>query len=370
MSQCTPDGWVFYPVAYGTSCRSGTGTCDGGKLGPRGQLEPDALGECGFLGQQHPHDYVLKVVYAAPGNGSSVSYAAGSTSGSSTSDNRTYSNTAEVMVNGAVLNSQAEPNGVKLTFDYSHGWGTSNGYTVDTKVTVTDTFTLPAQTLLGVDHDWDQVHFLVNPVIDVLLTPKSNRLYWAFNTAAPGLLTWAWVKWLNDPGLFLAENGQLYSYLTAAGLVPQDFTNLSAADPFGHGGTAIDPNRFKRLANLSTIPYITMAPNQLAPATFDHVSTSDYSFTASSSVTYDNAVSASVSGPLSFLNPFSTLVSVDGSGSYKHTWTHSVSNTSSTGTTVTDHFIIGQPSSGYTGTQFISVYFDNMFKTYLFVNSQ
>ncbi len=46
--RCTVEGWVFWPMAKGTRCTldGKPGVCDGGQVGPPGQIEPDVLGAC------------------------------------------------------------------------------------------------------------------------------------------------------------------------------------------------------------------------------------------------------------------------------------------------------------------------------------
>lgn len=47
--KCTNGDWVFWPLAQGTFCQlpgGAAGSCDGGILGPPGQVEPDQQGSC------------------------------------------------------------------------------------------------------------------------------------------------------------------------------------------------------------------------------------------------------------------------------------------------------------------------------------
>src|SRR5436309_465064 len=43
--RCTAEGWVFWPRLAGTACTisGGPGICDGGDLGPPGQIEPNSI---------------------------------------------------------------------------------------------------------------------------------------------------------------------------------------------------------------------------------------------------------------------------------------------------------------------------------------
>src|ERR1044072_10037489 len=111
--KCTPDGWVFFPVARGTTCNTpeGPGLCDGGELGPAGQIEPNRMGKCVPIvsGSLSPLYYVLHVVYSPPGTAgpgpkSSVTYSDGSSLSTQTKTSSSFkmevSTTAELSIGG------------------------------------------------------------------------------------------------------------------------------------------------------------------------------------------------------------------------------------------------------------------------------
>jgi hypothetical protein len=135
-AKCTADGWVFWPVPAGTRCNSGLGYCDGGVLGPKGQIEPDALGLCLSGVEVRPRFHLQSIIYMPPGAQSSVTYATGSSEGSRTSIQTTTSQGGSVGFSvfgiGPTVNySQSVINGnslsVNKTDTYTRGESVNTG---------------------------------------------------------------------------------------------------------------------------------------------------------------------------------------------------------------------------------------------------
>jgi hypothetical protein len=162
------------------------------------------------------------------------------------------------------------------------------------------------------------------------------------------------VGWLN--GTFPMPPG-VASQLAARGITAANYSTLLALDPFA-SGTSIDPGRFLRTG--TTFPYEPPALPNGTPNTFTLALTNSTTATTSTTKTSEYTVGASISGSLlSWMLPKL-------SASNQWTWTDTNVNTQSTSGTETATATVKGPSFGYTGPTDVAVYYDTIYKTFLF----
>ncbi len=193
--KCTPDGWKIWPIPTNSSCQiSGVqGSCDGGKLGPPGQLEPDEIGHCittNPAGSLNPQYYVLGVIYAPPGftgnasQASNVSYGSGNSFSHDTKVTSSFEQgvTVTASVNIPIL-SDVVPLSASANAGYTTTASTTNGLTVTKSATTTIAY--PGEPVDGIDHDQDEIYLWLNPRVSFAQSGNSTLWTLGINPDTP-----------------------------------------------------------------------------------------------------------------------------------------------------------------------------------------
>ena len=331
----------------------GTRTC--GSNGMYGQCQvPQPPAPPRFTIQ--PKYKVLTVVYAPPGTAgggstSAVSYASGSTSGSTVSTANAFKQAYSVTASTGAgwLGSGGE---ISANFGYSRN--ATNTQAIDIKKSGTTTIAHRGPSVNGIDHDRDQIWLWLNPKVDVVLDTSVTT--WSVVGGQPMDIQYVYVGHLKDPTQMPPG---VASRLAVYDITPADYPEILKANPFANGAATIDTNRYKSLQ--TTFPYEPpFAPGDPIP-TFSF--NASYSTTSTSTTQTSNEYSTGfkVTAGVNVAVFKAKLVSEN-----KWTWTDTDTRGTSSGTNETAQVTIGGPSYGYTGPTDIAVYYDTVYKSFMF----
>jgi hypothetical protein len=365
---CRPQGATRGCSANG---KPGQQLCDGGvwtfcKANPPPPPPP-------VSGTVTPKYYILTVIYAPPGtNGgkssSSVSYGSGSSTGSTVSASNSFkqSNTITATTEGGitgVVGTQAE-----ASFGVTHS--SSNSSSLDIKRSSTSEINDVGPAADGINHDHDLIYLWLNPTVQLKLFPTVSgtvsSVVWQPVNTSQTVVTYVYVGWLKNPSQIPPGELQL---LQRYGITPQDFPEMLKADPFANTSrfssvlrtdTVPDPRRFQPL--FTTFPYEPpFGPGDPVPTfkfTTTYTNTAGTSFTAQSEYTVGLKLQAT--------GGFFGLAKLTLKDQANWTWTSTDTRSSSTGTTESASVTVGGPAFGYQGPTDMVVYYDVIYKTFLF----
>jgi hypothetical protein len=335
--------------------------------------------------------YVLTVVYAPPGtNGgkstSQVTYESDSSTGTTTTNSSSfkqdYSVTATVgCAASAVCDIGLNSGGV--SFEYTQ----NQTHTDSLDITKTNTSKLqvngPATD--GVNHANDEVWLLIHPKFDV--TIQGSRVIWTLDAdQSAGLLQFLYVQWLQNPSQIPGANGGLLADLNNAGFTAQDYQDiLNAADPLaecqattvGNKQAAItrlpppapvqcnfpapSPPRYVTTnINLPYNPPLTAADP--VPLQTEEIDNSTISKSTNSDES-DTKVGITTTSGLSFAGILTASLKTDSNW----TWTSENTTEADTGSTQKMTLALGGPAFGYNGPANMDVFYDTLYKTFVFV---
>ena len=208
----------------------------------------------------------------------------------------------------------------------------------------------------GIQHDHDLIYVWLNPKVVLSLNPTSAT--WDLGDNPTADIQYLYVGWLKDPAQIpqgVAQRLQTY------GITNADYQNMLKADPFANGTPTVDPARFK-IVN-TTFPY--EPPFSQGDPVPTYKFEAKYSSKASSSSDVENEynVGVSATGGVNFLSLFETKIEAKSNWTWTDTDTRSRSADTSESASVT----VGGPAYGYSGPTDIAVYYDVIYKTFLFV---
>jgi hypothetical protein len=340
MATCQNKHWQVKDRANGTPCTDscGSGTCNSGECSSRVE------------GTAQPSYYVLAVVYSPPGNdsgaASSVSYGTGSSAGTTVGTSSSFKSgvtvTADVGAEG----------GVSVNGGFSFTKASASSVTV----TKTQDLVIAGQGGIhdGIDHDRDTIWLWLNPSIDVSLC--GDHADWQFGSEndEPMETQYVYVRWLKRPQEMPVG---VKHVLTANGITPALYPQILARDPFANGAAAIDPGRFVKTT--TSFPYEPPFEAGDAPFSTELTISNLTASSSSTTKTYEYTVGCSWSGGVPLIAKLTTSLQL--------TWTNSTSKTSSTSSSEKASVKITGPSFGYTGPTNMAVYYDTLYKTFMFV---
>lgn len=315
-----------------------------------------AVGSKQYHGNVVPNYIVLTVIYAPPGtNGghssSSVSYQAGSTTGTLTSASQSFktANSLTFEGSGGFLGNGG---GAGLSFDVSHSATDSQSLEIKKSATSTINRTGPSQD--GVNHDEDAIYLLLNPTVNLALSSSSASWLLA-NSLSP--IQYVYVGWLNG---HMAMPAPIATSLANAGITAGEYADILARDPLANGSTVPDPSRFVSLN--TTFPY---EPPYSAADPVPTITTtiSDTSTVTTGTATEDMyKVGLSMSATGGFLDfAKATLKDTQSWG-----WTNRSSTSNTTSGSQSASVTIGGPAYGYNGPTVMKVYIDTLYKSFAF----
>ncbi len=337
--------------------RDGFQFCNRGRWSRCIPEEPEPSPTPSGTGAVRPKYYVLTVVYSPPGteggrSSSSVKYGSGSTTGTTVSTTSAFKQNYKVSVSADV---GFLGTGGSIGTSFAYGRNSANTGTVDIKKSGTTEIAQSGPPVDGIDHDRDIIYLWLNPTLSVTVTPTSASWKLADNITAD--IQFLYVGWLKNPSLIPPGVAQR---LQAHGITSQDFPEILKADPFANGNTAIDPMRYQMVN--TTFPYEPPFADGDPVPTFSFVLSYTNGATATSSVQNDYTLGLNVSGGFNFLSLFKTSVKNENSW----TWTCIDTRVSTSGTSEAASVTVGGPSFGYTGPTDMGVYYDTLYKTFMF----
>jgi len=270
----------------------------------------------------------------------------GTTSSTSNGFKQSYSVGAQIK--SGVFNESS------LSFGYSRN--AVDTTSDDFKKTANSTLTQVGPTVDGIDHNRDEIWLWLGPKF-TLRNPSTSVITWEPIDNQTIDIQFAYVGWLKDPSQMPQ---MLRDKLAAYGITTADYAVMLQADPFAFGDVPVDPARYTQLN--TTFPYEPpFAPGD-PPPTLNFTATHTTTHTFSTSKTNEYNVTVSLSVGIGDVNVFRVaLKSMD-----SWTWTDTHSNAEADGTTDSASVTIGGPAFGYTGPTDVAVYYDEIYKTFLF----
>jgi FG-GAP-like repeat len=320
------------------------------------------------MGTVTPSFYVTHVVYAPPGKSSSVSYSSSTSVGSTTSVTKSFKTDNKITAGAGF--SVPMTASADLTVSVGSAWGNSSTDQTDVQVTYTQSNKAPGETD-PVDHDYDQIWFLIHPLINVTIWPagqvaeQPEETTWQFAPNQDGVNNsikfMAYAGWLTGR---VAMPPSIKSTLDGFGITTSYYGALLMADPLAWGevpNQVMDPSRYDFIPG-AEYPFVPPLMSGDMATTQTKMVDQKMTNTSSSQVDLSYTVSATESGSASFLSVFKASLSV----SESWTWGSSSNKKESTGTGSTDTLVVGQPAFGYSGPNLLHVWEDKIYKTYAF----
>jgi hypothetical protein len=225
-------------------------------------------------GSAFPRYKVLTILYAPPGttsasgkSSSSVAYGAGSTTGTTSSIDKSFQSSYDFSVTAGVGSSKPGSDGgsAGVTGDFNTSTKTDNTSSIAVTKSESYTITVPGPAADGINHDEDIFVLWLNPVIDISIDPENN-IDWGIGVNGAFMnIQNVYAGWLKNPSTL---PGGVKEQLDAAHLTTDDYKTILSLDPFLSDETTIDTRRF--LLTTRTFPYEPPlnATDQVATTTY------------------------------------------------------------------------------------------------------
>ena len=294
-----------------------------------------------------PKFLIGSVIYVPPGQGSSITYGAGTVTGSTMSTTSSWNNSSSVGVSIGIFS---------ITFGNNFGGQTT--HSVDMQKTVTTNITYRAPPSDWVNHDYDQIQIFlgvnVNASVDYL-----GNVTWGLDFSQVLDRGFA-VTGYDITGGCLRPNSPIppsqcaatLNFLSSVGITSADYPSILGANPFAYPNAppTPDPRRYVRIDSLSYLPdptgrTVVYTENNSTTITNSETTSYGYSVAAGLSASYDGT---SLRTPDTF------------------TFGSSSTTSNRTGSTNSSAFSLSMPSFEYTGPNTLFVYLDTVFKTFMF----
>lgn len=348
--------------------KPGIRECFNGRFTPCVPIDDEPTGPV-VSGTVQPKYYILSVIYAPPGTkggdiSSSVKYGSGSTTGTTVSSSSSFKNNHSVTVSTGVNIFEVVKIGGELSYEYTRN--KSSNRSLDIRKSASKEINMPGPSVDGIDHDRDQIWLWLNPTVKLTLTPTSAS--WALDSKREAVIQFVFAGHLKDPSKMPPGVVQA---LRSHGITAEDFPEILKADPFVRRRRlveatepepiVIDTKRFKRLP--TTFPYEPPFAQGDKATTLTFSITNATAGSSASSVERETTLGANSSGSAGFLSFFEASIKNEN----KWTWTNSTTNSTSADATESAAVTVGGPAFGYTGPTNMRVYYDVLYKTFLFV---
>lgn len=297
-----------------------------------------------------PNYVVDTVVYAPPGSAgrgttSSVDYAHGSKAGTSVSLSKSFKAGVSVKVSAGL-------GIVNIGGSFDASIASKDQSSLELRKSTTDTIKITGSTADGIDHNRDMIYLTLRPHItaDIL---DGGQVTWRIQNQRDTQSRFVYVGWLRDEAAFIRAAKDTHDALAAAGITSAEYPNILARDPMANG-QRIDETRYTFLRTLPyEPPYAPGDTTQPWSFSLGNEATQGYNHTLEDQY----SVGATISGGAGVVN-----ASASASVTWGSSMTTANAQTGSQSATVT----IGGPSYGYAGSQNVSVYWDNIYGTFMF----
>jgi hypothetical protein len=329
----------------------------------------------GPSGNVFPKYLILSVVYAPPGQKSTVDYGGSTAFGTTSSLDQSFSNTNTLTVSIKAGTDKIPVLGGSITASTTDSF-TQASDTISTmainKGTSLDLQVAgPASSADGIDHDFDIIYLWVNPAVNLTQT-GANALQWSGYSFDPGDpanevdVVPVFVTWLKHPETIPPGVADVLARTWAGpgrGITTADFADILKADPFANGSTNIDPARFffptqgGQTFSYEPAPAGGQPQTEKLSLTYSSTDTQGLTSTDTHSIGFTLGVTSSFLSPLlaTTVQDSSTLV-----------WTNKTSTQTSRATGQTASLSLTGPASAYTGPTDVQVYTDNIYGTFMF----
>jgi hypothetical protein len=325
-------------------------------------------GGCGGSETFYPSALLLTVLYAAPGNASSVAFSQSNSEGTTTSINNTFAHGATLTfsASGGVF--------VGASVDVSFGATASSQNTSSFQTTVTSTGTVGIKSTSDkVDHTQDQFYLLLNPSVTV--SPNDTSATYTVGTyenQCPDIINVSAAELMNPALIDTAKLGkQNVCNLVLPGLsalcanpaqcAASDFAQFLAQDPLVSSDTTqapADTNRFVYV-NTRTLEGPDFAGQDQTPNSFAETDATVTSTGHTESQSY--SVGVTVSGSAADLGIFN----VQTKAGETFTWTDSTTDTNAIGTSTQASVTLSSSTVGC--EESVDIYTDLMYHTFAYV---
>jgi hypothetical protein len=317
-----------------------------------------------FVGSIYPKYQVVSVIYAPPGQASSVNYGTSTQLGTSASWGSSISKSTTLATSLKI--------GVLSPINTSQTWtqtaDTASTISVNKSTSLGISVPGPANSNVGINHDFDVIEVWINPKDDFTVT-SSNSAQWKYNfdprdPAKEVDIVPLYVHELKNPSTIPSGKKSLLARTWAGsgqGLTSTDYATILARDPFANGSTNIDATRF-HLQIGQTLAYDP-------PPCGGQPITNTYTETYQTTTTHEQTAgdSYSVSYTRSAGGNFSSWLSANFLSQTTLTWTNKWGHQASTGSGKSATLSITGPSScTYSGPVDVQVYEDNVYGTFMF----
>lgn len=336
-----------------------------------------ATGSAVAYGTIFPKFVVLSVLYAPPGQRSFVDYGSSTAMGTSNSWDSSFSSKTTISVSVTAKVPVLGSTTGKASNSWTQAEDTSSSISVNKSNNIDIIIPGPANSSLGIDHDFDQIAVWLNPVGDFTLTSSSTASWaYSFDQRDPANevdVIYLYVKDVKDlqAGTFNGDPNILSRLArtwaspptdgSGTGLTSADYAAILARDSFANGQTTIDSTRFD-LVGGQTIPYQPPACGG-QPDTFTYsqaYQTTSTNGTAATD-TYEVGYSLSVD------HTFTSWLQANFTYSQDLTWTNKWAHQSTQTTGQTAKLSVTGPSDcTYSGPTNVQAYQDNVYGTFMF----
>jgi hypothetical protein len=183
---------------------------------------------------------IITLLYAPLGTAgtgtaqSTVTYAQGSNTGTTTSATQSFKDAVDVKASVSEGLASASA-------DFSASQTTTDTTSIQIQSTESYSYTVHGPSVDGIDHDYDLFYLWLNPVVSVAADRQKN-VAWELNGAGEDQV-YVQVGQLKDPPT-LPMGTSLKTALDKAGLKQADYESILSMNPFASGATQVDTNRF------------------------------------------------------------------------------------------------------------------------------
>lgn len=340
------------PFACTINGKHGERQCIGGHITPC--IADDPGPSTSGSATLQPKYFILTVVYAPPGtqggsSTSSVSYGSGSTTGTTTSSTKTFKQSYSITATAGV-GFLGNGGSVGVSFGYArNGTDTQSLAITKTKsTTIEDT----GPSTDGVDHDHDLIYLWLNPTIKV--TVNNQQAAWSISDGGTADIQYVYVGWLKDPSKMPTGVAHVLQHY---GLTTEDYANILKVDPFADGP---HPVSSRYVALNTTFPYEPPYSANDSVPTYNFMLSGNSTSTTTSSVENDYKVGLDIKTGASFI----ASASLENKDDWE--WDNTSSKSDATGTNQSAAVTVGGPAFGYTGPTDMGVWYDRIYKTFMF----
>jgi len=319
----------------------------------------------------YPAALLLTVLYAAPGNASSVAFTQSNSEGTTTSINSTFAqnSTFSFKASGGFLGS-----GASLGVSFGNTLSKQNTSSFQTTVTSSEGIGIKS-TSDKVDHTQDQFYLLLNPSVTVTQDGYTSATYTVgtFNGECPDIINVSAAELMNPALMGTAKLGKQN---ICGGVLPglsslcanpsqcaaSDFAQFLALDPLISSDTTqapADTNRFV-LVDQRTLEGPDFAGADQTPNTFQETDATVISTGHTESQAY--SVGVTIGGTVGTPGTGFSL-QIDNSNTF--TWTNSTTNTTASGTST--QAAVTLSTSTVNCEESVDIYTDLMYHTFAYV---